>query len=172
MLLFEFRSCGESFCFVRAVTCPSFVCILAPVCVCFQPLCPVGGPVNMHTYAQVALGNVAARLSILVVSLRYLATSFFPGSFSGPCRLLFLPTLPRSLLPVFTPPPLSFQSHSTQPSHCILDERHSGFFSSLSFTYSRLTALLQWHSFAPNKDIMQGVQKSAFRKRCLAGDLL
>lgn len=132
MLLFESQSCSKSFCFVRAVTCPSFVCVLAPVCVCFQPLCLVGSPANTHTYAQVALRH--ALLSILVVLplSGNVIFSLFSWFIFRPRRLLFLPTLPRSLLPVFTPPPLSFQSHSSQPSHCILDERHSSFFFSLS----------------------------------------
>lgn len=106
---------------------------------------------------------------------RYLATSYFfsfPGSFSGPHRLLFLSTLPWSPLPVFAPPALSFQSHSSRPSRCILDERHSSFFFALFLTYSRLTVLLQRHSFVPNKEIIYIVQKSAFRERCFAGDLL
>lgn len=73
---------------------------------------------------------------------RYLATLHFlsfPGSLSGPRRLLFLPTLPQSPLPVFTPPPLSFQFHSSQPSHCIRDERHSSFSLSLSLLYLQRT---------------------------------
>lgn len=175
MLLFVSQSCSKSFCFGRAVTCPSFVCILAPVCVCFQPLCPVGGPANTHTHTHTHKLHSDTLCSRSSSFFRYLATSYFlsfPGSFSGPRRLLFRPTLPRSLLPVFTPPPLSFQSHSSQPSHCILDERHGIFFFSLSFTYSRLTVLLQRHSFAPNKEIIQRVQGTAFRERCLAGDLL
>lgn len=65
-----------------------------------------------------------------------------------------------SLLPVFRP---SFQSYSSQPSHCILYERHSSFL--LCFTYSRLSVLLQGHSFALKKgNSPHNTEESFYRK--------
>lgn len=126
------RPCSESFCFVRSshmsVFCPHIstcVCLFPALVSCWRP--------GEHTHTRKLHSDTLCSRSSSF--FRYLATSHFlsfPGSFSGPRRRLFLPTLPRSLLPVFTPPPLSFQSHSSQPSHCILDERHSSFFFSLS----------------------------------------
>lgn len=106
---------------------------------------------------------------------RYLATSYFlsfPGSFSGPAGFFsFRHSLGHFFLSSLL---LCFLSSPIQVNHPIvyLMKGTAVFFFSLSFTYSRLTVLLQRHSFAPNKEIIQRVQKTAFRERCLAGDLL
>lgn len=174
MLLFESQSCSKSFCLVRAVTCPSFVCILAPVCVCFQPLCPVGGPANTHTHIRTSCTQTRSALDPRRSSViwqphifsRFLVHFQAPASFFSVRHSLghfFL----SSLL-------LRFLSSPIQVNHPIvyLMKGTAFFFLSLSFTYSRLTVLLQRRSFAPNKEIIQRVQGTAFRERCLAGDLL
>lgn len=79
----------------------------------------------------------------------------------------FLLTAPQSVLPAFCT--LCFLSSPIQvnlPIVYLMKGTTVFFF----FTYSRLTVLLQQHSFGPYKDIIQRVQGAL--ERCLAGDLL
>lgn len=78
-------------------------------------------------------------------------------SFWQPLNQFFLSSVPSAFFPVLF--------KSTFPLYTWWKAQQFFF-----FTYSRLTVLLQQHSFGPYKEIIQRVQGAL--ERCLAGDLL